>query len=115
VADGDGLRAAPWFASKEQTLPKKEDYKTIDEQAGRLILEAAHRYPTLGRKRLWALLLEDGVNVDPLELKHFLREHGIGGAQPGPAPRRAGANPLTGLMPRFPSFGGGREKGRKER
>jgi hypothetical protein len=103
------------FASKEQTLPKKERYKTIDEQAARLIMEAAHRYPTLGRKRLWALLLEDGVDVDPLELKHFLREHGIGRAQPGPAPRRGAANPLTGLMPRFPSFGGGREKGRKER
>ena len=114
MADGDSLTAAPWFASKEQTLPKKERYKTIDERAGRLILEAAHRYPTLGRKRLWALLLEDGVDVDPLELKHFLREHGIGRAQPGPAPRRGG-NPLTGLMPRFPSFGGGRDKGRKER
>lgn len=96
-------------------MPKKERYKTIDERVGRLILEAAHRYPTLGRKRLWALLLDDGVDVDPLELKRFLREHGIGRAQQGPSPRRGGANPLTGLMPRFPSFGGGRERRGKER
>jgi len=95
-------------------LAKKERYKTIDDRVGRLILEAAHRYPTLGRKRLWALLLEDGVDVDPLELKRFLRERGIGRAQPGPAPRRAAMNPLTGLMPRFPSFGG-RERRGKER
>ena len=97
-------------------MAKKERYKTIDEQAGRLILEAARRYPTLGRKRLWALLLEDGVDVDSLELKRFLREHGIGGAQAGPPPRQAAGNPLTGLMPRFPSFGGQeRGRGRKER
>ena len=88
-------------------MAKKERYKTIDERAGRLILEAAHRYPTLGRKRLWALLLDDGVDIDPLELKHFLREHGIGRAQPGPSPRGVGSSPLTGLMPRFPTFGGG--------
>jgi len=94
-------------------LAKKENYKTIDDRVGRLILEAAHRYPTLGRKRLWALLLEDGVDVDPLELKHFLRERGISRAQPGPVPQRA-MNPLTGLMPRFPSFGG-RERRGKER
>jgi len=112
------VRAAPWFVSKEQVLAKKERYKTIDEQAGRLILEAAQRYPTLGRKRLWALLLEDGVEVDPLELKRFLRERGIGGAQPGPSPRRRAGNPLLGMMPQLPSFGGGgRERpwGRKER
>jgi len=97
-------------------LAKKEHYKTIDDRVGRLILAAAHRYPTLGRKRLWALLLEDSVDVDPLELKRFLRERGIGRAQPGPAPHRAAANPLTGLMPRFPSFGGGgRERRGKER
>ena len=94
-------------------MAKKERYKTIDERAGRLILEAARRYPTLGRKRLWALLLEDGVDVDPLELKRFLRERGIGGAQPAP-PDRAGGSPLGGLIPRFPSFGGG-ERGRRER
>jgi len=88
-------------------VAKKERYKTIDEQSGRLILEAAHRYPTLGRKRLWALLLDDGVNVDSLELKHFLREHGIGRAQPGPSRRQTAGSPLTGLMPRFPTFGGG--------
>jgi hypothetical protein len=87
-------------------LAKKERYKTIDERAGRLILEAARRYPTLGRKRLWALLLEDGVDVDPLELKRFLREQGIGGAQPGPPPRRRAGNPLLGMMPQLPSFGG---------
>jgi hypothetical protein len=97
-------------------LAKKEQYKTIDDRVGRLILAAAHRYPTLGRKRLWALLLEDGVDVDPLELKRFLRERGISRAQPGPSPQRAAANPLTGLMPRFPSFGGGgRERRGKER
>jgi hypothetical protein len=95
-------------------LAKKEHYKTIDDRVGRLILEAAHRYPTLGRKRLWALLLEDGVDVDSLELKRFLRERGISRAQPGPSPQRA-TNPLTGLMPRFPSFGGGRERRGKER
>jgi hypothetical protein len=94
-------------------LAKKERYKTIDERVGRLILEAAHQYPTLGRKRLWALLLEDGVDVDPLELKHFLRGHGIGRAQPGPSPRPATGNPLAGLMPRFPSFGGGGRRGRE--
>jgi hypothetical protein len=94
-------------------LAKKERYKTIDERVGHLILEAAHQYPTLGRKRLWALLLEDGVDVDPLELKHFLREHGIGRAQPGPSPRRAAGNPLAGLMPRFPSFGGGGRRGKE--
>ena len=95
-------------------MAKKENHKTIDDRVGRLILEAAHRYPTLGRKRLWALLLEDGVDVDPLELKRFLRERGISRAQPGPAPQPA-SNPLTGLMPRFPSFGGGRERRGKER
>jgi hypothetical protein len=104
----------PWFVSEEQALAKKERYKTIDEEAGRLILEAARRYPTLGRKRLWALLLEDGVEVDPLELKRFLRERGIGRAQPGPSPRRAGANPLMGMMPHIPDFGGGGRR-RKER
>jgi hypothetical protein len=93
-------------------LAKKESYKTIDERVGRLILEAAHRYPTLGRKRLWALLLEDGVDVDPLELKRFLRERGISRAQPGPSPQRAAANPLLGLMPRFPSFGGRERRGK---
>jgi hypothetical protein len=108
------VRAALWFVSKEQLLAKKARYKTIDEQAGRLILEAARRYPTLGRKRLWALLLEDGVEVDPLELKRFLRERGIGGAKPGPSPRRAAGGVLGGLMPRFPSFGG-EERGRKGR
>jgi hypothetical protein len=108
------VRAAPWFESKEQFLAKKERYKTIDEQAGRLILEAARRYPTLGRKRLWALLLEDGVDVDPLELKRFLRERGIGGAKPPPPERRAARSPLGGLMPRFPSFGGG-ERDRRGR
>ena len=92
-------------------MAKKENYKTIDDRVGRLILEAAHRYPTLGRKRLWALLLEDGVDVDPLELKHFLRERGISRAQPAPSPSRA-ANPLTGLMPRFPSFGGRERRGK---
>jgi hypothetical protein len=95
-------------------LANKERYKTIDERVGRLILEAAHRYPTLGRKRLWALLLEDGVDVDPLELKRFLREKGISRAQPGLAPQRA-TNPLTGLMPRFGGFGGGRERRGKGR
>jgi hypothetical protein len=94
-------------------LAKKERYKTIDDRVGRLIMEAAHRYPTLGRKRLWALLLEDGVDVDPLELKHFLRQRGISRAQPGPSPSRAAANPLTGLMPRFPSFGGRERRGRE--
>jgi len=94
-------------------LAKKESYKTIDERAARLILEAAHRYPTLGRKRLWALLLEEGVDVDSLELKRFLRERGIGAAQAGPSPRRAAANPLMGLMPRFPSFGGGERRGKE--
>ena len=94
-------------------MAKKESYKTIDERAARLILEAAHRYPTLGRKRLWALLLEDGVDVDSLELKRFLRERGIGAAQAGPAPRRAAGNPLMGLMPRFPSFGGGERRGKE--
>jgi len=93
-------------------LAKKGQYKTIDDRAGRAILEASRQYPTLGRKRLWALLLEDGVDVDPVELKRFLREHGVDKAQPGP--RRAAVNPLTGLMPRFPTFGG-REKGRKGR
>jgi len=93
-------------------LAKKERYKTIDDRVGRLILEAAHRYPTLGRKRLWALLLEDGVDVDPLELKHFLRAKGISRAQPGPSPQRA-TNPLTGLMPRFPSFGGRGGRGKE--
>ena len=93
-------------------MAKKERYKTIDERVGRLILAAANQYPTLGRKRLWALLLEDGVDVDPLELKHFLRERGISRAQPGPSPQRA-ANPLTGLMPRFPSFGGGERRGKE--
>jgi hypothetical protein len=95
-------------------LAKKERYKTIDDRVGRLILKAAHQYPTLGRKRLWALLLEDGVDVDPLELKRFLRQRGITRAQPGPSPSRAAPNPLTGLMPRFPSFGG-RERRGKER
>lgn len=95
-------------------MAKKERYKTIDEEAGRLILEAARRYPTLGRKRLWALLLEDGVDVDPLELKRFLRERGIGRAQPAPPRRRPGQSALGGLMPRFPSFGG-QDRGRKER
>jgi hypothetical protein len=93
-------------------LAKKERYKTIDERVGRLILEAAHRYPTLGRKRLWALLLEDGVDVDPLELKRFLRERGISRAQPVPSSRPA-ANPLAGLMPRFPSFGGRGGRGKE--
>jgi hypothetical protein len=95
-------------------LAKKERYKTIDDRVGRVILAAAHQYPTLGRKRLWALLLEDGVDVDPLELKRFLREKGISRAQPGPSPQRAAANPLAGLMPRFPGFGG-RERRGKER
>ena len=92
-------------------MAKKERYKTIDNRVGRLILEAAHRYPTLGRKRLWALLLEDGVDVDPLELKRFLREKGISRAQPGLSPQRA-TNPLTGLMPRFPGFGGRERRGK---
>jgi len=97
-------------------LVKKEQYKTIDERVGRLILEASKQYPTLGRKRLWALLLEDGVDVDPQELKRFLRERGIVRAQPGPSPRRAAANPLTGLMPRFGGLGGGQERpGRRGR
>lgn len=95
-------------------MAKKERYKTIDDRVGRLILAAARRYPTLGRKRLWALLLEDGVDVDPLELKRFLRERGITRAQPASSPSRAATNPLTGLMPRFPSFGG-RERRGKER
>jgi hypothetical protein len=86
-------------------VAKKEQYKTIDERVGRLILAASKQYPTLGRKRLWALLLEDGVDVDPVELKRFLRERGIGRAQPGPRP--ATTNPLTGLMPRFGGVGGG--------
>jgi hypothetical protein len=95
-------------------LVKKEQYKTIDERVGRLILAASKQYPTLGRKRLWALLLEDGVDVDPQELKRFLREHGIVRAQPGP--RRAAGNPLTGLMPRFGGMGGGSERpGRRGR
>ena len=93
-------------------MAKKEQYKTIDERVARLILEASHRYPTLGRKRLWALLLEDGVDVDSLELKRFLRERGISRAQPGPSPQRA-ANPLAGLMPRFPSFGGRGGRGKE--
>lgn len=97
-------------------MAKKQRYKTIDEQAARLILEAARRYPTLGRKRLWAVLLEDGVEVDPTELKRFLREQGIGGAKPRPQPGQGARNPLMGMMPHLPSFGGrDRPWGGKER
>ena len=96
-------------------MAKKERYKTIDDRVGRLILAAAHRYPTLGRKRLWALLLEDGVDVDPLELKHFLRERGISRAQPGPSPQ-PGGEPADGFDAPLPELRRGRsDEGRSDR
>ncbi len=85
-------------------------YKTINEEAERRILETVRRYPSLGRKRLWALLVEEGVEVDPVELKRFLQERGISQAPPGPSPSRRAADPLTGLVPRFPDLGGRRRR-----
>ena len=83
-------------------------YKTINEEVGRRILEVVRRYPNLGRKRLWALLLEKGVEVNPVELKRFLQERGISQAPPGPSPSRRAPDPLTGLVPRFPDLAGRR-------
>jgi len=85
-------------------------YKTISEETGRRILETVRLHPSLGRKRLWALLLEEGVEVNPVELKRFLQERHISQAPTGPAPSRRYRDPLSGLAPRFPDLGGRRRK-----
>ena len=81
-------------------------YKTIDQEVGRRVLETVRRYPNLGRKRLWAVLHEEGVEVDPVELKRFLQERKISQAPTGPSPSRRAADPLWGLVPRFPDLSG---------
>ena len=58
--------------------PRLRRYKTIDEETGRRILDEWENHPELGRKRLGVLLRAEGLKLDSFELKHFLRDNGIG-------------------------------------
>ena len=54
---------------------RRPKFKTIDEAEEKTILHLAREHPEYGRKRLHALLIEHGIDVDPHQLKRFLRSH----------------------------------------
>jgi hypothetical protein len=57
-------------------------FRTIDAAEEQAILDLHKQHPELGRKRLHEALIERGIDVDPFQLKRFLRFHKIGTPPP---------------------------------
>jgi hypothetical protein len=56
-------------------LRRKPAFKTIDSEKEDAMFRLHQEHPEMGRQRLHAALLDLGIEVDPQELKHFLRSH----------------------------------------
>jgi hypothetical protein len=55
----------------------KHDYQTIDEHVAKEIKRLHESYPKLGHHGLAEALRGDGFDVEPAELKRFIREEGL--------------------------------------
>jgi hypothetical protein len=55
----------------------KHGYRTIDEHVAKEIKRLHESYPKLGHHGLAAALREAGLDVEPAELKLFLKEEGL--------------------------------------
>jgi hypothetical protein len=55
----------------------KPDYQTIDERVAKEIRRLHESYPKLGHRGLAEALREAGFDVEPAELKRFLKEEGL--------------------------------------
>ncbi len=60
----------------------KGTHRTIDDRIAGEIRELHKRFPKLGHHGILEALRDDGDRVDPEELKHFLKEHGIRAEKP---------------------------------
>ncbi len=76
---------------------RRPDSGDIDEALGDHILDVHRKHPELGKKRLHKALEGEGIHVDRVELKRFLRTHGIGTP---PATRQE--RPSYSRMPHIP-------------
>ncbi len=56
---------------------QKPAYSTIDERVAKEIARLHKRYPKLGHHGLLQALHECDIQVEPPELKQFLKEHGF--------------------------------------
>jgi len=55
----------------------KPDYRTIDEHVAKEIKRLHESYPKLGHHGLAEALRETGLDVEPAELKRFMKEEGL--------------------------------------
>ena len=55
----------------------KRTYRTIDERAAKEVRLLHERYPKLGHHALAEALREAGVDVEPRDLRRFLKEEGL--------------------------------------
>jgi hypothetical protein len=55
----------------------KAAYRTIDDQAAKEIRRLHESYPKLGHHGLAQALRETGSDVEPAELKRFMKEEGL--------------------------------------
>jgi hypothetical protein len=55
----------------------KASYRTIDDQAAKEIRRLHQSYPKLGHRGLAEALREADLNVEPEELKRFMKEEGL--------------------------------------
>ena len=54
-----------------------DDYRTINDQVAKEIKRLHESYPKLGHHGLAEALREAGFDVEPAELKRFLKEEGL--------------------------------------
>ena len=55
----------------------RDDYPTIDERVAKEIRRLHHSCPKLGHHGLAEALRKAGLDVEPAELKRFLKEEGL--------------------------------------
>jgi hypothetical protein len=70
--------------------PRLRGYKTIDASVASAIVKAHKANPALGRQRLQSLLSSEGLKINGVELKRFLRDNKID-VEPPAKPARVNA------------------------